>query len=237
MMNVKVLIIVADPSTQRSLVRALSKANFQIHRAACDSAIETIEREQPDILLIEHADLCAHIRQYKPRLPMIALLVSTQQQRISQVLDEGADDCIVQPFDPGELQARIRAHVRRSRPEGVLNEIVSEDGYIRMSIPRHTVSVGGQPISLSKIEFALLRELMTHAEKVVSYRHLLQRVWGDEYREEYEYVRIYVNKLRGKIEPNPSRPRYLLTEVRVGYVFRSPLVVASSADSQRCASL
>ncbi len=235
-MKVKVLVIATDRATQHLLVRSLPKTNFQVCKAAHDSAIEAVEREQADILLTEHADLCAHIRQHKRYLPIIVVLDPTQQQYISQIMDDGADDCVVQPFGSAELQARIRAQIRRSRSELVQGEadpdLFSKDGYIRMSVSQHKVFVDGQPITLSKTEFALLRELMAHAECVLTHRLLLQRVWGDEYGEEHDYVRIYINKLRNKIEPNPSRPIYLLTEARVGYVFRSPSSVASDANTR-----
>src|SRR5437660_11549257 len=121
-MNMKVLVIAADRATERLLVRSLPKTNFHVCSAARDSAIEAIRREQPAILLTEHADLCAHIRQRGLSLPIIVLLHSTQQQLISQIMDEGADDCVVQHFVSAELQARIRAQVRRSRPGLAQNE-------------------------------------------------------------------------------------------------------------------
>lgn len=239
MKNVKVLVIATDRATQLLLVRSL-KENFQVCSAARNAAIEAIQREHPDLLLTEHADLCAAIRQHKPHLPIIVVLDPTQQQHISQIIDEGADDCVIQPFGSAELQARIRAQIRRSQPELVQSEanpdLFSKDGYIHMSVSRHKVLVDGQPITLTRIEFALLREFMTHEGKVLTHRLLLQRIWGDEYGEEHDYLRVYINKLRNKIEPNPSNPIYLLTEPRVGYVFRSPSVVASDADPQRSAT-
>lgn len=229
----KILVIAADRATERLLVRSLPRTNFQVCSAARDSAIEAIRREQPDILLTEHADLCAHIRLHRLYTPIIVLLDSTQQQRISQIMDEGADDCVVQPFGFAELQARIRAQMRRSRLRLTQSEadLSSKDRYIRMSISQHKVFVDGQPITLSKLEFALLRELMTHVDNVLPHRLLLQRVWGNEYGDELDYIRIYINKLRNKIEPNPSRPIYLLTEIGVGYVFHS-LPVTCRASPQ-----
>jgi two-component system KDP operon response regulator KdpE len=234
-MNTKVLVIAADRATERLLVRSLPQADLKVCSAKRDSAIEAIQREQPDILLTEHADLCVQVRLHRLSMPIIVLLDSTQQQRISQIMDEGADDCIVQPFGSAELQARIRAQIRRTQgtvlKEATPDLLCSEDGYIRMSISQHKVFVDGRLITLSKLEFALLRELMTQADKVLSHRLLLQRVWGREYGDEADYLRVYVNKLRNKIEPNPSKPIYLLTEARVGYVFRS-LSVASPAGPQ-----
>jgi two-component system KDP operon response regulator KdpE len=241
-MNVKVLIIAVDRGIQRLLVRSLPKATFQVRSATYDVAIEAIERELPDLLLTEYTDLCAPIRLHWPRLPLIVVLDATQEQRISQILDAGADHCAVKPFGPAELEARMRALVRRTRPETSHREptpdlLRSEDGYIRMSISGHTVFVGGKQIYLTKIEFDLLRELMTHAERVLTHRILLQHVWGTEYGNEDEYVRRYIYQLRSKVEPNPSRPLYILTEKGVGYVFRSPSAAPPCADSQIVAAL
>lgn len=236
-MKVKVLVIATDRGTQSLLVRSLPKANVQVCSPECDLAIETIEREQPDILLTEYADLCAHIHQHWPYLPIIVLLDSTQEQHISQILDSGADDCVIKPFSSAELEARMRAHVRRTRSGTLFKEapsnldlLCSNDGHISMSISGHKVFVGGQQIHLTKTEFELLRELMTHAEKVVTHRLLLQRVWGTEYGNEADYVRVYIRQLRCKVEPNPSRPSYILTEVGVGYVFHSLSIIPPRTD-------
>lgn len=232
--SIKVLIIAADRATERLLIRSLPETNFQVSSAARDSAIETIRHEQPALLLTEYADLCTHIRQRGLSLPIIVLLDSTQRQHISQIIDEGADDCVLHPFGLAELQARIRAQIRRPRPGLAQSEanLLSKDGYIRMSIAQHRVFVDGQPITLSRLEFALLREFMTHADNVLPYRLLLQHVWGNEHGDEHDYIRIYINKLRNKIEPNPSKPIYLLTEIGIGYVFRS-LPAASRTGPQR----
>jgi two-component system, OmpR family, KDP operon response regulator KdpE len=238
MMKVKVLVIATDHGTQRLLVRSFPKADFQVCSTEHDLAIETIEQEQPDILLTEYEDLCTHIRQRWLYLPIIVLLDATQAQYVSQILDSGADDCVMKPFGPAELEARIRAHIRRTRPGTLFKEgasnldlLCSDDGYISMSISGHKVFVGGQQIHLTKIEFELLRELMTHAEKVLTHRLLLQRVWGTEYGDEADYIRIYIRQLRCKVEPNPSRPCYILTEMGVGYVFRSLSIVAPYTDN------
>jgi DNA-binding response OmpR family regulator len=125
MMNVRVLVVAIDRSTPLLLARSLPKANFQICGAAYDTAIEAIGRELPDIVLLEHPDLCASIRLRWPLLPVIVLLDSASQEwAIPLILDTGADDCVLKPFGAAELEARIRAHVRRAAQRTGLNEAV-----------------------------------------------------------------------------------------------------------------
>jgi two-component system KDP operon response regulator KdpE len=232
MMNV--LVIVRDRGIQRLLVRSL-KEKHRVRTTIHDSAIEAIEQEQPEILITEYPDLCMLIRQYWSHLLLIVLLESSQKHQISHILDEGADDCLAIPFSFAELEARMHAHIRRVRSGAVLLEpdldfFCSNDGYISMCISRRKVSIGGQHTSLTKIEFELLRELMVHAGRVLTYRYLLQKIWGETYVGEDDYVRTYIHRLRGKIEPNPSSPLYILTEMGVGYVFRSPSLMKSHAQ-------
>jgi two-component system KDP operon response regulator KdpE len=106
-----------------------------------------------------------------------------------------------------------------------------------MVISNHSVFVGGNQVSLTRTEFELLRELMMHEERVLTYCILLQRVWGARYEDEDHYVRVYIRQLRRKIEPNPSQPHYILTEVGVGYVFRSPSFLVSHRAAQICTIL
>jgi two-component system KDP operon response regulator KdpE len=241
MMNVKVLVIAIDPGTQRLLACSLPKANFQVRGAMYDTAIEALAREQPDIVLLEQPDLCASIRLRWPSLPMIVLLDAVSQKRaIPHILDAGADDCVLKPFGAAELEARIHALVRRAeqrtgRAEAIPDQITSKDGYICLSISDQSVFVGGNQVSLTRTEFDLLRELMVHEERVLTYRTLLQRVWGAGYGDEDHYVRVYIRHLRCKVEPDPAQPRYILTEVGVGYVFRSPSIHIPHSASQKYA--
>jgi two-component system KDP operon response regulator KdpE len=190
--------------------------------------IAEVAQHEPDLLFLHTHDLhvCAKIRQQWQHLPIVILGSHHEEQGAVRALDQGADDYITQPFAQEELAARIRALLRRTQdilpgePEPKL--LRSHDGYLCMNVVRHEVVVGGHKVQLTRTEFALLQELMANAEKVLTHCMLLRKVWGPEYSDEDGYVRVYMRQLRRKIEPEPSHPRYILTEPGVGYVFRSP---------------
>jgi two-component system KDP operon response regulator KdpE len=152
----------------------------------------------------------------------------TEEKQKVEALDLGADDYLTKPFSNDELQARVRACLRRaSLAEAGAGEtsiqpdiLQSDDGYLFMNVMRRQVRAGQQDVRLTPTEFELLRQLMLYAGKVLTHRTLLRAVWGPEYGEEADYLRVYVRQLRLKVEVEPSRPRYILTEPGIGYVFR-----------------
>jgi two-component system KDP operon response regulator KdpE len=224
-MRAKIVVIDADPETQFLLARVLPKGNYELLSSGqIASVIEIVEQACPDLLLLDEAAWCAEIRQRWAHLPIIVLLSATNERSLAPLLDQGADHCVVKPFSPGELAARIRALLRRTRDRSMFQapapEVLrSSDGYICLHASQHRVYVGGHQVSLTKTEFELLRYLMTHAGKILPHRAILQQVWGPEYGSEDNYLRVYIRQLRCKIEPFPARPRYLLAEVGVGYTF------------------
>jgi two-component system, OmpR family, KDP operon response regulator KdpE len=141
-------------------------------------------------------------------------------------LDLGADDYLTKPFSNDELQARVRACLRRANAaeagdvQARPDVLSSDDGYLCMNVLRRQVRAGQQEVRLTPTEFELLRQLMLYAGKVLTHRTLLRAVWGPEYGEEADYLRVYVRQLRLKVEVEPSHPRYILTEPGIGYVFR-----------------
>ena len=150
---------------------------------------------------------------------------SEDSQKV-EALDLGADDYLTKPFSNDELQARVRACLRRAGAAETAGEqpseiLSSDDGYLYMNVVRRQVRAGEQDVRLTPTEFELLRQLMMHAGKVLTHRSLLRAVWGPEYGEEADYLRVYVRQLRLKVEVEPSRPRYILTEPGIGYVFRT----------------
>ncbi len=178
------------------------------------------------VLLCDDLHLCQQARQAWPTLPLVMVSENASEQQITNALDLGADDYVTIPFGEGEFLARMRALVRRmhTRPPGEVQRdsatLTSQDGRIVLRIEEHQCILAGKEVRLTVTEFALLRVLMEHREKILTHRFLLQRVWGPEYGEESDYLRIYVRQLRRKIEPDPSLPRYIVTEPGVGYVFR-----------------
>jgi two-component system, OmpR family, KDP operon response regulator KdpE len=167
-------------------------------------------------------DFCRMVRSGRsvPEPAIIMLTVRNAEKDKVEALDAGADDYIVKPFSTPELLARIRAALRRipAPPDSMSQRLSLKEVEIDF-LSRH-VSVRGRDVRLTPKEFDLLRYLVTHANKVIAHRELLQAVWGPDYGDEAEYLRVFVNQLRKKIEPQPAKPRYLLTEPWVGYRFR-----------------
>jgi two-component system KDP operon response regulator KdpE len=161
------------------------------------------------------------------------LSAATDEKLKVRALDLGADDYLTKPFSQDELQARVRACLRRAQTSMVANEkepeiLVTDNGYLYMDIVRRQVRAGNQEIRLTPTEFELLQQLMLNAGKVLTHRALLRAVWGPEYGEEADYLRVYIRQLRLKVEVEPSRPQYILTEPGIGYVFRINVGTANS---------
>jgi two-component system KDP operon response regulator KdpE len=198
-------------------------------------AVEVARLHLPDLILLDiclpddlsGVDVCVQVRKFT-QAPIIVLSAVTEEKQKVTALDRGADDYLTKPFSNEELQARVRACLRRARVRETANDenaevLISEDEYIYMDIARRQVRVGGQEVRLTPTEFELLRQLMLHAGKVLTHRSLLRSVWGPEYGEEADYLRVYVRQLRLKVESEPSHPKYILTEPGIGYVFRSSI--------------
>jgi two-component system, OmpR family, KDP operon response regulator KdpE len=229
----RILVVDDELPIQRTLRRNLSVSGYEIFVAGDGKqAVEMVHLHHPDLLLLDLClprdldgiDVCIQVREAMPQLPIIVLSALTEEKKKVQALDKGADDYLTKPFGIDELQARVRACLRRasSTPEVGTQEpemLRSEDGYISMDIPRRQVRAGEHEVRLTPTEFELLRQLMLYAGKVLTHRSLLRAVWGPEYGEEADYLRVYVRQLRLKVEKEPSRPRYILTEPGIGYVF------------------
>jgi two-component system KDP operon response regulator KdpE len=217
----------ADPAAQGLLCCLLTTNGYEAVKVeyGLRDLAEAVARHQPDLLLLDDLALCAPIRLQGIRIPIIILSRSKETYAIVRALDEGADDYVKKPFGNEELLARLRAHLRRTQQtatqvEADEQELVdSEDGYIRLHVAKRRVFIGEREVRFTPIEFELLRLLMMHAEKVLTHRTLLRRIWGPAYGEEAVYLRVYVRQLRRKVEPDPANPRYIVTESGVGYMF------------------
>jgi two-component system KDP operon response regulator KdpE len=203
-------------------------------------ALEIAQQHQPDLILLDlympgdisGLDVCVRVREVS-RVPIIVLSAANEEKLKVRALDLGADDYLTKPFSQDELQARVRACLRRAQTSMVANEkeqqaLVTDDGYLSMDIASRQVRAGGQEIRLTPTEFELLQQLMLNAGKVLTHRALLRAVWGPEYGEEADYLRVYIRQLRIKVEKEPSRPRYIITEPGIGYVFRMNVGTANS---------
>jgi two-component system KDP operon response regulator KdpE len=167
---------------------------------------------------VDGVEVTRRLREWT-QIPVIILSVREQERDKIAALDAGADDYLTKPFGTGELMARIRAAVRRSsRSE---DEPVIEVRQLRVDLARRRVTLADQEIALTPTEYDILRILAQNIGKVLTHRQLLQRVWGQAYGDDMHLLRVNISNLRRKIEPDPSRPTYILTEAGVGYRLRS----------------
>jgi two-component system KDP operon response regulator KdpE len=189
-----------------------------------EGALRAAALERPDVIIldlglpdIDGVEVTRRIREWS-QVPIIFLSVREQESDKIAALDAGADDYLTKPFGTGELLARIRAAVRRTtHPE---NEPVIETGKLKIDLARRKVTVEDAEIALTPIEYDILRLLAQSIGKVLTHQQLLKQVWGQTYGDDLHLLRVNISNLRRKVEPDPSRPRYILTEAGVGYRLR-----------------
>jgi two-component system KDP operon response regulator KdpE len=150
-------------------------------------------------------------------MPIVVLSARTEEKQKIRALDAGADDYVTKPFAVGELLARVRAALRRAASTGADDAGPLQLGEVAIDLARRTATGPQGPIHFTPIEFRLLAALARHADGVATQRQLLREVWGPDHVEDAHYLRVYMKQLREKIEPDPARPQYLLTETGVGY--------------------
>jgi len=191
-----------------------------------EEALEMMRKERPELVLLDvnmpgigGMQTCREIRGQSD-VSIIMLTVHSTEHAKVLALDAGADDYVVKPFGMHELLARIRAALRRSSWGEDTPTYVSDD--FEIDFERRKLLVQGRPVRLTPKEFELLRHLVASEGKPLEHRRLLQSVWGPDYGDETEYLRVFINQLRKKIEPDPAKPRFILTEPCVGYQFRMP---------------
>lgn len=227
----KRILLAEDEATLRDFIsRNLHARGFEVLEASNGlEAVALWEREDPHLLILDIMlprmdgfEVCRRVREHS-NVPIIILTALDGESDKVTALDLGADDYLTKPFGVEELLARVRAVLRRVQPEAVPPASGSKHfGDIAIDFAGHVVRRNGAEVRLSPTEFALLQLLVTNADKVLTHRTLLQSVWGPEYGGESEYVRVYINRLRHKLEPDPANPRYFLTETGVGYRFHAP---------------
>lgn len=194
-----------------------------------EEAIELAYKERPDVIVLDIAlpdvdgfAVCGRIREFSDA-PIVMLTAKDEEMDKVRGLELGADDYVTKPFGHLELLARIRAALRRVQlPRAPARGAQFEAGPFTIDFGRREVRVGGRPVRLTPTEFNLLQQLVRHAGQVVPHETLLARVWGPEYRRELDYLKVYIRRLREKLEADPQNPQYILTEYGVGYWFREP---------------
>jgi len=223
----RVLVIDDEPSILRALRINLTARNYEVSTASDGaSGLAAVSRERPDVLILdlglpdmEGTDVIHGVRGWSST-PIIVLSVWDQEQQKVAALDAGADDYVTKPFGMDELLARLRAAVRRSAPAPDEPVVTTPDFTVDLAAKRVTRDGEGD-IRLTPTEWQLLEILVRNRGRLVTQRQLLQEVWGPAYESESNYLRVYVAQLRRKLEPEPSRPRYLLTDPGMGYRFRA----------------
>ena len=164
-------------------------------------------------------EVCEEVRRWS-QLPILVLSAVGDEREKVRALDAGADDYVTKPFGTDELLARLRAVLRRSVQSGGSPQV--EVGELMIDLQDRRVTRDGQEVRLTPIEFELVRVLAQHRGRLVTHRQLLREVWGPGYSEETHYLRVHVAHIRAKLEPDPSRPKYVITEPGVGYRLREP---------------
>jgi len=227
-MNDKTLLLVDDePQIRRVLQTTLCEAGYDVILTKNgQEGINAVVREHPDLVLLDinlpdmtGFDACRLIR-VSFAGPILMVTVRNSVRDKIDALDAGADDYIVKPFAMGELLARVRAALRRSSAEQPLPKIESSE--LTVDLEMRMVTVRGKSVHLTPKEFDVLRLLVTQQGRPVTHRKMLQIVWGPEYGEETEPVRVVIKQLRQKIEKDPAHPRYIMTEPWIGYKFQLP---------------
>ncbi len=229
MSGARILVVDDDLQIRRVMRKMLIAQGYAVNDARSgEEALETLRRDRHDLVLLDMAmpgmgglEACRAIRRGWDVAIIILSVRNLEKDKIS-ALDAGADDYVTKPFSMEELLARIRAGLRRSplAPEAAQQSIQLED--LEINFASRRVVAGGNEVRLTRKEFDLLQYLAGSPNTAVPHRKLLQAVWGPDYSNEVVYLRVFINQLRKKIEPEPGKPRYILTEPCVGYQFRMP---------------
>ena len=221
----RVLVVDDEPQIVRGLKVILRNAGYEVETAATKSeALDSVSVRPPDAIVLDlvlpdgnGVEVCAEIRDWSS-LPIIVLSAVGDERQKVKALDAGADDYVTKPFGTDELLARLRGVLRRAG-EGD-GEPTVEVGDLVVDVARRRVTTAGQEVHLTPLEFDLLRVLAQNVGRLVTHGQLLREVWGPAYERETHYLRVHVTHIRAKIEPDPSHPRYLITEPGVGYRLR-----------------
>lgn len=224
MTGTTILVIDDEPQLRRAMKATLSSIGYAVAEAKTgEEALAALSELRPDLILLDlnmpgigGLETCRSIRESSD-VPIIILSVRNNELDKVQALDAGADDYVTKPFGIQELLARIRASMRRGTNGSGVDVIETAD--LKIDFSQRLVMANGAVVRLTPKEFDLLQYLAANANKPVPHRKLLQAVWGPDYGDEVEYLRVFVNSLRKKIEPQPSKPKYLITEPWVGYRF------------------
>ncbi len=220
--SLRVLVVDDERAIRRYLHAALNAQGYAVFEASGGKeALNMVVADRPDLIILDlglpdmdGVEVTRQLREWT-HIPIIILSVREQDRDKIDALDAGADDYLTKPFSSGELMARMRAALRRSVQS--TSEPVFETDDMKVDLTRRQVRVSGEEILLTPTEYDLLRILVQNAGRVLTHRQLLRQVWGNAYESETHLLRVNMSNLRRKIEPDPTRPRYIITEPGVGY--------------------
>lgn len=224
--GLRVLVVDDERAIRRYLHAALNAQGYTVYEASGGKeALNMVISDRPDLIILDlglpdmdGVEVTRQLREWT-QIPIIILSVREQESDKIEALDSGADDYLTKPFSSGELLARMRAALRRSMES--TSEPIFEMDNLMVDLARRQVKVGGEEISLTPTEYDLLRVLVQNAGRVLTHRQLLRQVWGSAYESEAHLLRVNMSNLRRKIEPDATRPRYIITEPGVGYRLRT----------------
>lgn len=226
----RILVVDDDPQIRRTMKATLTARHYEVGDSRNgEEALDRLRSETYDLVLLDMnmpgiggIETCRLIRSSSD-VAIIVLTVNNTEKAKVEALDAGADDYVTKPFSIPELLARIRATLRRlpQVPDAAGLQQLTLEG-VEIDLPSRQVTVRGRTSRLTAKEFDLLSYFLTRPNKTIAHRELLQAVWGPDYGDELEYLRVFVNRLRKKIEPDPSKPRFLVTDAWAGYRFHLP---------------
>jgi two-component system KDP operon response regulator KdpE len=228
----RILVVDDEPQILRALQMKLRAAGYTVDTAttARDALMKAGMRPPEavvlDLLLPDGSgtDVCRELRSWSSAPILVLSAVGEEKEKI-EALDAGADDYVTKPFSGDELLARLRAALRRAAPSP---DPLVEVGDLRIDLEKRTVTMAGEPVSLTPIEYDLLRLLAENQGKLLTHPMILRAIWGPAFQEESNYLHVHVSHLRRKIEPDPARPRYILNQAGVGYRLVEPSLSADA---------
>ena len=239
MNNSRILLVDDEPQLRRALKSTLCALGFVVADAATgEAALEVVRSEKFDLVLLDinlpglsGLEICRAIRA-RSDVGILMLTVRDRAEDKIEALDAGADGYVTKPFDINELLARVRATLRRTPSSALRETKVLQVGTLEIQFHDHQVRINERVTRLTPTELNLLHYFVTHPNSVLPHDKILQAVWGPDYGGEVEYLRVFVNQLRKKIEPDPAQPQFILTEPWLGYRFDMQSHTAESAGSR-----
>ena len=229
MTDARILVVDDEPKLVRLVREVLTATGYAVMSTGSgENAVQMAALEKPDLIVLDVVlsgsmdgyDVARRVREFSD-VPIIMLTAKARESDLLRGFDSGADDYLTKPFSSKELLARVRAVLKRARREPTgETEIVC--GELRIDLARRQVTVSGKPVPLTPTEYNLLHQLASHPNQVMLHEQLITAVWGQEYRDDLDYLRAYVRYLRKKLEADPANPKLIVTSPGVGYMLACP---------------